>query len=82
VKNNITPTPVDQATRKKTRGANIFCAVCHAEPFPDDPGVRETFELCRYGPDGQVAESPRPGQWRCSQHIPKRRPNTAVKATS
>jgi hypothetical protein len=61
------------ATGGKTRGANIACAVCGAEPYPDDPAIRETFELRRYGPDGKIAEGPKPGEWRCSQHIPERR---------
>ena len=32
----------------KSYGAQIFCCVCHAEPFPDDPATtRETFDLLR-----------------------------------
>jgi hypothetical protein len=41
----------------KIYGANIFCNVCHAEPWPDDPAVRETFDLIR------VKEG-----WRCEAH--------------
>jgi hypothetical protein len=35
----------------KSRGANIFCSVCHAEPWPGDPAIRETFDLARVGDD-------------------------------
>lgn len=53
----------------KTRGANIFCLVCHAEPWPDDPAIRETFDLRLVN-----------GGWRCEQHrdrVPKRAPRSA-----
>jgi hypothetical protein len=40
----------------KSYGAQIFCRVCHAEPFPDDPATtRET--LPRVG-----------GDWFCERH--------------
>jgi hypothetical protein len=55
----------------KSYGARIRCATCGAEPWPDDPGIRETFDLRRFGPDGRVAESPKKGEWRCSEHFPK-----------
>jgi hypothetical protein len=42
----------------KVYGPGIFCSECHAEPFPDDPAVRETFDLMR-GADGE---------WRCELH--------------
>jgi hypothetical protein len=29
--------------------------------YPDEPGVRETFDLLRIGPDGKLSESPQPG---------------------
>jgi hypothetical protein len=31
----------------KTRGANIHCSICSAQPFPDDPAIRESFDLLR-----------------------------------
>lgn len=53
----------------KTRGANIFCSVCRAEPWPDDPAIHETFDLRLVN-----------GEWRCEQHrdrAPKRAPRSA-----
>ena len=50
----------------KVYGASIFCSVCHAEPFPDDPATtRETFDLLRVD-----------GAWFCERHRP---PKTAPK---
>jgi hypothetical protein len=44
----------------KIYGAGIFCSICHAEPFPDDPAtIRETFDLLRVN-----------GEWFCEQHRP------------
>jgi hypothetical protein len=45
----------------KTRGANIHRSVCHAEPYPDDPTIRETFNLLRVG-DGWFCELHRPAK--------------------
>lgn len=55
----------------KSRGANIFCSVCHAEPWPDDPAIRETFDLQRVD-DG----------WFCELHRAprKRTPRPATRA--
>jgi hypothetical protein len=56
---------------------------CGAMPWPDDPGIRETFSLRRFGPDGRPSESPAPGEWRCELHtpeprsIPKQRPDVS-----
>jgi hypothetical protein len=43
----------------KTFGANIFCSVCQAQPYPDNPAIRETFNLTRVGDD-----------WFCEEHRP------------
>jgi hypothetical protein len=53
----------------KTYGAGIFCFACHAEPWPTDPAIRQTFSLVRLGPDGRPADSPAEGQWCCEQHL-------------
>jgi hypothetical protein len=50
-------------------GARILCVVCGARPYPDEPGVRETFDLLRIGPDGKPSESPKP--WYCEEHRPR-----------
>jgi hypothetical protein len=42
----------------KQMGANIFCATCHAMPFPPvGSGFRADFDLLKIR-----------GQWLCSQH--------------
>jgi hypothetical protein len=41
----------------KTYGAGIRCAICDAQPWPDDPAIRESFNLTR-SDDG----------WRCELH--------------
>ena len=47
----------------KTYGARIYCSVCHAEPYPDNPRTtRETFDLARVGDD-----------WFCEQHRPAKK---------
>ena len=47
----------------KTHGARIYCSVCHAEPYPDNPRTtRETFDLARVGDD-----------WFCEQHRPAKK---------
>jgi hypothetical protein len=51
----------------------ISCTVCGARPWPSEPGVRETFSLRRYGPDGIPAETPAPGEWFCERHIPEQK---------
>lgn len=55
----------------KSYGAQIFCSVCHAEPFPDNPATtRETFDLLRIG-----------GDWFCERHRPpKNVPKTSTPA--
>jgi hypothetical protein len=30
----------------------------------------ECFELRRFGPDGEFSDSPKPGEWRCPDHLP------------
>jgi hypothetical protein len=45
----------------KTYGARLFCHVCHAEPWPDSPEIRESFDLRRI--DGALC---------CELHRPKR----------
>ena len=45
----------------KTRGANIHCSICSAQPFPDDPAIRESFDLLRADGDWFTRASP-PGQ--------------------
>jgi hypothetical protein len=42
----------------KSYGADIFCSVCHAEPFADPP-TRETFDLLKIG-----------DAWFCERHRP------------
>ena len=56
---------------EKSYNANIWCAYpgCHAEPWPSDPNIRETFSLLRLGPNGRSADSPSPGEWRCERHL-------------
>lgn len=54
----------------KTYAANIRCSACGAEPWPDGPAVRESFNLRRFGANGHPAESPSPGEWRCELHFP------------
>jgi hypothetical protein len=54
----------------KTFGANIYCSICRAQPYPGDPGVRESFDLQRDG-----------DEWRCELHRPplqKRVPRVAA----
>ena len=42
----------------KSYGVGIYCAACHAEPFPDPgSGYRETFDLLCID-----------GEWLCEQH--------------
>jgi hypothetical protein len=41
----------------KIFGAGIKCVVCDAQPFPDDPAVRETFDLLKID-----------GAWLCELH--------------
>jgi hypothetical protein len=55
-------------------GAGIYCSVCLARPWATDPGVRETYDLRRLGPDGCPSESPSPGQWFCELHRPLKPP--------
>jgi hypothetical protein len=52
----------------RSYGARIFCVICHAEPWPSDPAVRQTFSLTRFGPNGRPAAFPESGEWRCEQH--------------
>lgn len=57
----------------KSRGANVFCSVCHAEPYPDDPSTtRETFDLIHVD-----------DAWFCEQHRPAKqmRPSRIAAAT-
>jgi hypothetical protein len=63
----------------KMFGAKIYCAICSAQPYPDDPSIRETFDLRRFGPNGAPTASPAEGEWRCSEHFPPRQrvPSTA-----
>jgi hypothetical protein len=54
----------------KVYTSNIWCAFpgCHAEPWPSNPVIRETFSSLRLGPNGLPAETPSPGEWRCELH--------------
>lgn len=62
----------------KTYGAGIRCSICGAEPYPpDDPAIRETFNLTRLGPDGRAAEGLEPGAWFCEQHLPAKQSGSA-----
>jgi hypothetical protein len=56
----------------KTYGAQIYCHVCHAEPFPDSgSGFRGTFDLVKVG-----------DVWCCELHrAPKAKRATRVAAT-
>jgi len=60
----------------KSYGAFIVCSVCGREPFADDPAL-ECYDLHRYGPDGRISESPKPGEWRCFEHTPPKAKRTA-----
>jgi hypothetical protein len=55
----------------KVYGARIYCRVCHAEPWPDDPATtRETFDLLRVD-----------GDWLCEEHrTPKTVPKKSTRA--
>jgi hypothetical protein len=53
----------------KSFGANIFCGVCAAQPFPDNPAIRESFNLTRIGDD-----------WFCEQHRPSTKEKRASRA--
>jgi hypothetical protein len=55
----------------KTYGAFIRCAApgCGKEPFADDPAF-ECQDLRRFGPDGEISESPAAGAWFCPAHAP------------
>jgi hypothetical protein len=58
----------------KTFGAGIFCTKCSAQPWPDDPAIRESFDLL------DTSEG-----WRCELHraglsIPRAKPVTASQA--
>jgi hypothetical protein len=55
----------------KSYGANIRCSVCGAEPYPDDPTTRETFELKRYACG-----------WRCERNLPKASERRAASASA
>jgi hypothetical protein len=66
----------------KSYGAFIRCVTCGREPFADDPKL-ECHELRRFGPGGEFADSPAPGQWFCPEHAPakSKRATRAVRGT-
>jgi hypothetical protein len=53
----------------KTRGANIRCVICGAEPWPDDPGVRETLDLIKL--DAKDKPTGGEGRWVCERCPPR-----------
>ena len=55
----------------KIFGAGIRCEVCSAQPYPDDPSIRETFSLTK------VADA-----WYCEEHVPSKRERVARAATA
>jgi hypothetical protein len=56
----------------KIRGADIRCVVCGAEPWPDDPGVRETFDLIKLDAKDRPTGGDE-GRWVCEACPPRAR---------
>lgn len=61
----------------------IACRVCGARPWPPaGSGVRETFSLRYFSPNGAPIAASEPGAWCCEQHYPPRTPSRRPAATS
>lgn len=59
------------------------CDVCGARPWPPaGSGVRGTFSLRYFSPNGVPTAASEPGAWRCEQHYPPRTQPARPAATS
>ena len=56
----------------KTRGAEIRCALCGAEPWPDDASVRVTFDLIKLDAKDRPTGGEE-GRWVCEACPPRAR---------